>query len=150
MFSPFRYKTPWAPALLSNILSHFVCRSHFRIQKSCTFSIKNWEGKQYQEEYQAGLHPKSWPSIVKLFLQIYCLIISLKHTFCLYFCFHWLVGQDLTGVYLFPCGAWLSAAELPRWLSGTEPTCQAGDTGDEGSVTGSGRSPGGGNGNPLQ
>ena len=34
--------------------------------------------------------------------------------------------------------------ELPRWRRGEEPTCQCG------SVPGLGRSPGGGNGNPLQ
>ena len=39
---------------------------------------------------------------------------------------------------------------LPRWLSGKESTCNAIDTGDTGSVPGSGRSPGEGNGNPLQ
>ena len=31
-----------------------------------------------------------------------------------------------------------------------ESTCNAGDTGDAGSIPGSGRSPGGGHGNPLQ
>ena len=36
---------------------------------------------------------------------------------------------------------------LPWWLSGKESTCQAGD---KGSIPGSGRCPGGGNGNPLQ
>ena len=36
---------------------------------------------------------------------------------------------------------------LPWWLSGKESTCQAGDAG---SIPGSGRSPGEGNGNPLQ
>ena len=37
---------------------------------------------------------------------------------------------------------------LPRWLSGKESACNAGDVG---SIPGSGRSPGGGgNGNPLQ
>ena len=35
---------------------------------------------------------------------------------------------------------------LPWWLSGKEPTCQAGDVG---SIPGSGRSPGDENGNPL-
>ena len=35
-------------------------------------------------------------------------------------------------------------------LSGEEFTCDAEDTGDEGSIPGSGRSPGGGHGNPLQ
>ena len=36
---------------------------------------------------------------------------------------------------------------LPRWLSGKESACK---TGDSGSTPGSGRSPGGGHGNPLQ
>ena len=39
---------------------------------------------------------------------------------------------------------------LPQWLSGTESTCSAGVTGDTGSIPGSGRSPGGEHGNPLQ
>ena len=37
----------------------------------------------------------------------------------------------------------------PRWLR-KESTCQAGDAGDVGSIPGSGRSPGRGNGSPLQ
>ena len=36
------------------------------------------------------------------------------------------------------------------WLSGKESACQSGDTGDSGSIPGSGRSPGEGNGSPLQ
>ena len=36
-----------------------------------------------------------------------------------------------------------------RWLSGKESGCQAGDAGYVGSIPESGRSPGGGNGNPL-
>ena len=39
---------------------------------------------------------------------------------------------------------------LPQWLSIKESAGNAGDAGDSGSVLGSGRSPGGGNGNPLQ
>ena len=39
---------------------------------------------------------------------------------------------------------------FPLWLSGKEHTCSAGDTGDVDSISESGRSPGGGNGNPLQ
>ena len=34
--------------------------------------------------------------------------------------------------------------------AGKEFTCNAGDTGDDGSIPGLGRSPGGGNGNPFQ
>ena len=39
---------------------------------------------------------------------------------------------------------------LSWWLSGKEPVCNAGDTGDVGLIPGSGRSLGRGNGNPLQ
>ena len=39
---------------------------------------------------------------------------------------------------------------FPDVSIGKESTCNAGDTGDVGSVPGLGRSPGGGNGNPLQ
>ena len=39
---------------------------------------------------------------------------------------------------------------LPWWLSSQESACNAGDAGDAGSIPGSGRSPGGGHGNPLQ
>ena len=39
----------------------------------------------------------------------------------------------------FPCGSVVKVS-----------ACSAGDTGDEGSVPGSGRSPGEGNGNPIQ
>ena len=39
---------------------------------------------------------------------------------------------------------------LPQWLSGKESANHAGDSGDTGSIPGSGRSPGGWHGNPLQ
>ena len=42
---------------------------------------------------------------------------------------------------------YLSNLGFPRWLSGKESACSAGD---EGLISGSGRSPGGANGNPLQ
>ena len=38
---------------------------------------------------------------------------------------------------------------LPRWLSGKESACQAGDTEDAGLIPGSGRSHGEGNGNSF-
>ena len=41
----------------------------------------------------------------------------------------------------------LSQSGLPWWLSGKESICNAGDVG---LIPGLGRSPGGGNGNPLQ
>ena len=40
--------------------------------------------------------------------------------------------------------------ELSQWLSGKESACNAGATGDAGSISELGRSPGEGNGNPLQ
>jgi len=39
---------------------------------------------------------------------------------------------------------------LPLWLNGKESVCNAGDVGDSGLIPGSGRSPGEGNGSPLQ
>ena len=39
---------------------------------------------------------------------------------------------------------------LPGGPVGKETACNAGDAGDTGSISGSGRSPGGGHGNPLQ
>ena len=40
--------------------------------------------------------------------------------------------------------------DFPNSSAGKESACNAGDTGDAGSLPGLGRSPGGGNGNPLQ
>ena len=39
---------------------------------------------------------------------------------------------------------------LPRWLCGKESTCSVGDSRDQSSIPGSGRSPGRGYGNPFQ
>ena len=39
--------------------------------------------------------------------------------------------------------------KVPRWLSGKESACNAGDAGDTGLIPGSGRSSGGGSGNPT-
>ena len=39
---------------------------------------------------------------------------------------------------------------LPQWLSGKESTCNAGATGEAGSIPGLGGSSGGGHGSPLQ
>ena len=44
----------------------------------------------------------------------------------------------------------LLRAGLSQWLSGKESACNAGDTGEIGLISGSGRSPGGGHGNLLQ
>ena len=40
--------------------------------------------------------------------------------------------------------------ELPQWLSGKQSACNAGDSGDAGSIPGLGRSSGGGHSNQLQ
>ena len=39
---------------------------------------------------------------------------------------------------------------IPPWLSSKESTCNVGAEGNAGSISGSGRFPGGGHGNPLQ
>ena len=52
-------------------------------------------------------------------------------------------GED-RDVMDFSCG------QCPRRCSGKEFACNAGDTGDSGSIPGLGRSPGGANGNPLK
>ena len=44
----------------------------------------------------------------------------------------------------------LTVEKIPQWLSGKESSCNAGAAGDTGLIPGSGRSPGGGHGNPLQ
>ena len=44
----------------------------------------------------------------------------------------------------------LLGASSDGWLSGKESACDAVDAGDSGSIPGSGRNPGGENGNPLQ
>ena len=44
---------------------------------------------------------------------------------------------------------WDRKKSASRWLRGKESTCQAGDAADTGSISGSARSSGGGNGNPL-
>ena len=45
---------------------------------------------------------------------------------------------------------YIGTYRLPLWLSGKESTCNAEVTGNAVSILGSGRSPGGGHGNPLQ
>ena len=50
----------------------------------------------------------------------------------------WIISADPGG---------RAGIRLPRWLSGKEFTCNAGDSG---SIPGSGRLPGGGNSNSLQ
>ena len=44
----------------------------------------------------------------------------------------------------------MSCKGFPSGSAGKESACNAGDTGDAGSIPGLGRSPGGENGNPLQ
>ena len=48
------------------------------------------------------------------------------------------------------CGESKIKRGLPQWLSGKEFACNEGVEGDAGLIPGLGRSPGGGNGNPLQ
>ena len=52
-----------------------------------------------------------------------------------------------TFLFLFLC---VLGWGLPWWLNSEESACNAGDAGDMGLILASGRSPGGGHGNPLQ
>ena len=51
-------------------------------------------------------------------------------------------------IYIFLCSKLKITGS--QWLSSKESTCNEGTTGDVGMIPGSRRSPGGGNGNPLQ
>ena len=83
------------------------------------------------------------PLVFFLLFLIFCLLLEYGNIFLLFHfssLFHFQL-YILTQFFLSGC---------PRDLAGKESTCNAGDTGDAGSIPGSGRSPGGGNGNPLQ
>ena len=58
--------------------------------------------------------------------------------------------SDGVGETLYVCRFSRLACLLPRWLSQKESACQAGDSADVVSISGSGRSPGEGNDNLLQ
>ena len=60
---------------------------------------------------------------------------------------HYTVG---TGIVVYLLGVYIIVG-ISRWLSGKKKSpANAGDTGEMGSIPGSERFPGGGNGNPLQ
>ena len=71
---------------------------------------------------------------------------------------HWTYPSEfclvLTGLMCQPplniCIILVCLTGLPWWLSSKESTCSAGVSDDAGLIPGSGRSPGGGHGNPLQ
>ena len=56
-------------------------------------------------------------------------------------------AQSQAWVCALHIGACIVVIRLPQWLDGKKSSCNAGDVG---SIPGTGRSPGGGNGNPLQ
>jgi len=57
--------------------------------------------------------------------------------------FFFFLENDLLRIHIIIYG-------LPWWLNGKESPCNAKDRGDTSSIPESGRSPGGGHGNPLQ
>ena len=59
-------------------------------------------------------------------------------------------GLDISPSRDFGLGCFNLKLGLPWWLSGKESTCYAGTAGDMDLIPGSGRSPAGGHGNPLQ
>ena len=74
--------------------------------------------------------------------------------FTVYFLLKFCLFQNVTelesysiSLFRFASFTWHYTFRVHQWLSGKESTC---NTADEGLIPGSGRSPGGGNGNPLQ
>ena len=71
---------------------------------------------------------------------------------CVSVCMHvchtcwWMEVRPATSIYC----THTASVGLPQWLRGKESTRNAGDTGNAGSIPGSGRSPRGGHDNPLQ
>ena len=73
--------------------------------------------------------------------------------FTVYFLLKFCLFQNVTelesysiSLFRFASFAWYFTFRVHQWLSGKESTC---NTADEGLIPGSGRSPGGGHGNPL-
>ena len=83
--------------------------------------------------------------------RIQCCNSVLKSNLAFNVCTFWIYifikqGGGLRNIFIKKCAfQWLL-----RWLRGKESACNAGVAGDAGSIPGSGRSPGGGNGNLLQ
>ena len=72
-------------------------------------------------------------------------------THCLHWWFTWVVTvKQLVLSRELKSTSPQETSGLPQWLSGKEPACNAADAGEVTSAPGSGRSPGGRNGNPLQ
>ena len=70
-----------------------------------------------------------------------------------HYLFHYSLSQDIEyGFLCYTVGTCLSnlCIYFPQWLSDKESACNAGATGDVGSILRSGKSPGEGYGNPLQ
>ena len=63
---------------------------------------------------------------------------------------HWTARKVPLVLLLLLCNILISKLGLPWWLSVKYPPANTGDTGVAGLIPGSGRSPGEGNGNPLQ
>ena len=62
----------------------------------------------------------------------------------------WMDNEDVVCKYTYTHTHTHTYTGLPHWLSGRESTCNAGAAGDVGLIPGSGRSPAGEHGNPLQ
>ena len=86
-------------------------------------------------------------------------IPSWKVTYaCRYYVFHALqpaviaiLELDIRTLrFIFVIYKYMTSLGLPQWLNSKESTCNAGDAGDMGSMSGWGRFPGGGHGNPLE
>ena len=105
-----------------NKLSYFICRWHNLYIKNPQKIHKNVQKRQIPRDRKRMCSPKGE---------------------------NWVVSAGWHGVSL---GTDENVLELDigRWYSGKESACQCWDAEDVGLIPGSGRSPGGGHGNPLQ
>ena len=131
---------------------HLSCSSLSRLQTLCRLPPPS-SSSSVSVQLATGIRNHQIPRSASLYLRVGS-CPSLPTTYP----FFSTTSSSLEASSLPPLGSDLSAVsfsfhvldELPKWLSGKNLPANAGDARDEGSVPGPGRSPGVGNGNPLQ
>ena len=95
-------------------------------------------------------------SLIEVFLSVLFHLLHLESpsffppVSVLQMCFHTSLPCDERSLSLFLLVYFKGVQGFPNDSVGKDSACNAGDTGDASLIPGSGRSPGGGNGNPLQ
>ena len=94
-------------------------------------------------------------SLIEVFLSVLCHLLHLESpsfyppVSVLQMCFHTSLPCDERSLSLFLLVYFKGVQGFPNDSVGKDSACNAGDTGDASLIPGSGRSPGGGNGNPA-